>query len=139
MSGSADQPGFVVQRDADSAPFFDASARGELLVRRCPQCAAWYPPQQRACPADAAPLEWATASGGATLVSWGVEHGPVLDQALATPDGHTSVVGLVELAEGPWLHAAIVGTDPATLRAGAPLSVRFVQLGDEAVPAFTAV
>lgn len=129
--------GFTVQRDEASAPFFDAAARAVLLLRRCGRCGSWYPPQQAACPADATRLQWVPAAGTATLVSWAVEHGPVLHPALGAPGGHTSVVGLIELAEGPWMHAAVVGTDPAALAAGTPLQVRFVQLGDEAVPVVT--
>ena len=50
------------------------------------------------------------------------------------------MISLVDdLAEGPWLNAALVEVDPATLRAGDEMTVRFVPLGDdsETVPVFT--
>jgi uncharacterized protein len=125
-----------VERDAASAEFFDAAAEGRLLVRRCTGCGAWYPPQQRRCP-DGGDVAWAAASGRATLVSWAAE--PVRDawRELAAAGGERCVVALVELEEGPWLHSAMPGVDPAVLRTGLPLTVRFPRIGEgEPVPVF---
>jgi hypothetical protein len=81
--------------------------------------------------------EWVPAGGTATLVTWSVDPSPPLDAALATPDGTASIVGMVELAEGPWMYAAIVDADPASLAEGTPLVVQFVRPGvGEAVPVF---
>ena len=127
---------FAVRRDEESAPFFDAAARHELLIRRCERCGRAYPPYQHGCP-DGGALAWTPAAGTGTLVTWAVEHGAVADPALAAA-ADTSVLSLVELAEGPWLYAALVDVDPATLREGAAVVVRFVQPGDgELVPTFT--
>jgi uncharacterized OB-fold protein len=128
-------PGYSVRRDAGSGPFYDAAAAGRLAVRRCPTCGRWYPPQQVAC-ADGTDAEWVDASGAATLVTWGIDAAPPLDPALAAADG-SAVLALVELSEGPWMYAAIVGADPAALHEGDALTVRFVRPGDgEAIPVF---
>jgi hypothetical protein len=37
---------------------------------------------------------------------------------------------ILELAEGPWLQAPIIDTDPAELEEGALMRVRFVRPGD---------
>ncbi|MQA94930.1 MAG: hypothetical protein GEV11_09875 [Streptosporangiales bacterium] len=111
-----------VRRDDRSAGFFDGAARGELMLRRCPSCSAWYGPDARGCP-DCPGTEpgWAASAGTGTLVSWVVAHGrPGPDGATPEPD----VAGLVELAEGPWMTAA-VEAPAAELRAGLPLRARF--------------
>ncbi len=105
---------FSVLRDEQSAPFFDAARAGQLLIRRCALCGRYYPPNQSLC-GDGEQLDWVPAGGEATLVTWAVDHGSVLDPVLAGPDGASSVFGVVELAEGPWLNVPIVGADPASL------------------------
>ena len=126
--------GFRIERDDASAAFFDAAARGVLLLRRCPGCGAVYAPNRQRC-RDRDDLEWAEASGEGVLVTWAVDHQDPLDPSLAGPDGHTSVFGFVELAEGPWLQVPIVDTDPAGMRAGMPMVVRFLRPGgSEAIP-----
>ena len=129
---------FTVQRDDESAPFFDAAAAGRLVLRRCPTCAMSFGPQQRRC-TDGTLLEWFDAAGRGTLVSWIIDHSPGLHPALTGPDGTTSVAAMIELSEGPWLNAALVDIDPAMLRAGDEMTVRFVPLGDESetIPVFT--
>jgi len=128
---------FPVTRDEYSAPFFDAAATGQLLIRHCPVCGRHFPPHQSVC-ADGARLDWVAASGDATLVTWAVDHGSALDPVLAGPDGASSVFGMVELAEGPWLNVAILGADPAQLEAGMPMQLCFVSPGaGETVPAFS--
>ena len=128
---------FAVARVDASAPFFDAAAEGTLLIRRCPACDAVYAPHHHGC-GDGSSLEWAPAAGTATLQTWAVDHAPALDPLLATPDGSATVLGVVELDEGPWMHVPIVDAEPASLRAGMPMVVHFVTPGGgEAVPAFT--
>jgi hypothetical protein len=48
----------------------------------------------------------------------------------------TTVAGVVELDEGPWLHARLVDVDAGALAVGAPLVVGFADAGDERVPVF---
>ncbi|MCU1346511.1 MAG: hypothetical protein JWL70_2777 [Acidimicrobiia bacterium] len=129
--------GFSVERDDASASFFDAAAAGRLMIRRCPVCGTAYPPYQRRCP-DGTALEWEQASGRAALVTWAVDHGPVLDPTLAAADGTVSIFGLVELEEGPWLQVPLVGVEVGELSEGIPMRVEFVRPGNgEAIPAFT--
>jgi len=124
----------AISRDEASAPFFDAAAGGQLLIRRCADCGHWTVPYTRMgqvldrCPnCTSARLEWAPASGDATLVTWTVVH---------TREGPLRPVGVVELAEGPWLTAP-VDADPASLAAGMALEVGFERPGGgEPVPLF---
>jgi uncharacterized OB-fold protein len=128
---------FSISRDDHTGEFYEATANQTLLIRRCPLCGTLYPPQQRRCH-DSDSLAWHPVSGEATLVSWAVDHAEPLDPVLAAGDGSTSVFGLVELSEGPWMQVAIVGTDGHDLAAGQPMVVEFVTPGQgEAIPAFT--
>ena len=127
---------FRIERDDASAPFFDAARDGRLLIRRCPACGRLFAPQQHECP-DGSALEWAPAAGTATLVTWSVDHGAGISPQLTSAAGEGEVIAIVELTEGPWLHTAVPGVDPAALSAGMPMRVEFLPLGGgEPVPTF---
>lgn len=115
-----------VERDEASTAFYDAAARGELLVQRGPSGMV-LAPEARTDPASgSAGLEPAVVSGTGTLVSWVVVHrapSPALSEAVPY------VSAVVELAEGPWLVVRLLADDPAALRAGTPVRVRFVTSG----------
>jgi uncharacterized protein len=126
----------TIRRDRQSAPFFDGTAAGELRVRLCQRCGHRSIPQSQQCPAcRSTELGWEAASGRASVVSWAVVHGK------PGADGVPSrtVVGLVELAEGPWLHAQL-DVDPDAVSAGQQLQVHFeTPEGGEAIPVFRPV
>jgi len=128
---------FAARRDDSTAAFYDAAAEGRLLVRSCPVCSTLHPPQTRRC-RDSDRLEWVEVSGRAKLVTWAVDHSPPLCPELARADARTSLYGIVELDEGPWMQVAIVGADEALLGEGTAMRVTFVRPGGgEAVPVFT--
>lgn len=124
----------IVQRDAATAEFFDATARGELLIRQCVDCARFNAPQNSTCAACRGDdLTWTVAAGTGVIASWSVMHGRPRDGGPAP----RTVVAIVELDEGPWLHAQIVDADPDTVRTGAQVTVEFERPeGGEAVPVF---
>ncbi|MBE9374606.1 OB-fold domain-containing protein [Saccharopolyspora sp. HNM0983] len=126
-------PVHPLQRDAESAPFFDAAAEGRLLIRRDRTTGALISPTEQTGPDGSADLEWVPAAGSGTITSWAVVH----DKPDA--DGRTNplVVAIVELAEGPWLRAQIVRTAPDEVRTGMAVTVEFEQpAGGEAIPVF---
>ncbi|MEW2134847.1 OB-fold domain-containing protein [Streptomyces sp. NPDC005435] len=124
-------------RDTASDEFFEGTARGELPLRRCADCGTWSAPRTRSCPScRSGRLAWEPVRGTGKLVSWTVVHGRPVDGGPAP----RTVAGLVELDEGPWLHARIDGTDPGHLRAGLPLAVAFDRShGGDAAPVFRPV
>ena len=95
----------IVRRDGRTDPFFDGTAAGRLVIKRCEPCDHWYAPDASTCPGcGTEDLTWAEASGEATLVTWTRTHGR---------SGETAGLAIVELAEGPWLHTRLTGVDPA--------------------------
>jgi uncharacterized OB-fold protein len=125
-----------VARDEASAPYFDAAAAGQLVVRSCSACGRLFPPALVECPAGHA-LTWVPVSGSATLVTWAVDDGTATAPELANAAGDGEVIGIVELDEGLWLNTALPGVDAVALREGLPMRVEFLALGGgEPVPVF---
>ncbi|MEU5989421.1 OB-fold domain-containing protein [Spirillospora sp. NPDC047418] len=105
----------VLRRDGRTDPFFDGTASDRLVIRRCAACDLWFAPDATGCPdCGDEDLSWAEASGDATLVTWTV-----------LPKDPPAQLALVELAEGPWLHARLDGVARDDLREGLPLRVAF--------------
>jgi len=121
-----------VVRDDYSAPFFDASAEGRLLLRYSPSSGEWSEPAARVCSVtQAADLEWRQASGSGHLVSWTVKPGRSRDGQPA----EDTVIGIVETDEGPWLTLVLPDADPATLEVGVRVTIDFVRPeGSEFLP-----
>jgi uncharacterized protein len=129
----------AVRRDAPTAEFFDGTARGEFLLRRCADCGALGEPYLRLCRAcESTRLERVSASGGGRVISWAVSHG--------RPDADgvrpRTVVAIAELDEGPHWWAEILDADPDELASrglapGQRVTISFEPVEDhEVVPAF---
>jgi len=116
----------AVVRDEASASFFDAAARGELLVKRGPSGTVLAPEARTDPTTGSSDLQPWVASGEGTLVSWAVVHrAPLPVLAASVP----YVSAIVELAEGPWLMVRLLVEDPARLRVGDPVRVRYLRSG----------
>ena len=136
--------GFVLPdlEDDDAAPFWQAAARGELLMQACAACGRRRMPPRPMCPGcRSLRQEWVSVSGRGTIWSFVVVHPPLLPayQELAPynvitvaldEDPHLRLVGnLVERVDGP-----INEVDPATIRIGQPVRVVFQQIADVFLP-----
>lgn len=121
-----------VVRDDFSAPFFEATGEGRLLLRYSPSSGEWSEPAARFCSvSQAADLEWREASGRGELVSWTVKPGRTKD-GVTTPD---VVIGIVETEEGPWLSLWLPEVEQGRLKVGARVTIDFVQPeGSEHLP-----
>ncbi|WP_034485280.1 Zn-ribbon domain-containing OB-fold protein [Actinomadura oligospora] len=136
----------ILRRDGRTDGFFDAAARDRLAVRLCGACStgrdagrgAFLPPDATSCPdCGTEDLEWADASGEAVLITWTILHGRPAEDGTTPPP---ALLGLVELAEGPWMHARLDGVDAAGLREGLPLRARFAHPDEgESYPLFLPV
>jgi uncharacterized OB-fold protein len=123
-----------VRRDLQTAFFFDGAARGEFILLRDVVTGDLLDPRTDTS-WDRERFEPVPASGRATVVSWAVPH-------IRMPSGDVrTVVGIVELDEGPWWWTEIRGADPDTDLLGARVVVGFEKSGpsesDETIPYFT--
>ena len=113
----------VLRRDGRTDAFFDGTAADRLIIKRCEACDRWLAPDASGCPGCGdEDLTWAQATGTATLVTWAVSHARPREDGSAPPP---ALLALVELAEGPWLHARLDGVAAADLAEGLPLTAAF--------------
>lgn len=128
--------------DEDGAPFWEGTARGELLVQACGACRRLRFPPRPMCPrCRSTERAWRPVSGRGTVWSFVVPHPPLLPayQALAPynvivvaleEDPAIRLVGnLVARPDGP-----INEIDPATIEIGEPVRVCFQEVGGLALP-----
>jgi uncharacterized OB-fold protein len=113
--------------DGDSRPYWEAVARGELLIQRCDACGrtVFYP--RWVCPhCSADRLVWERASGQGTVYSYTVVHqayGPFAGQS-------PFVIALVDLDEGVRMLTRLKG-EPEVAKIGARVRVVFERVDDE--------
>ena len=110
--------------DAESRPFFEAAARGELVVPRCSATGRYvFPPRAMSPWAPGAALEWVRVSGRGSVWSFVVAHPPLLPwYAERAP----YAVVVVALDEDPLLRlVGNVDGDAARLRIGARVRAGF--------------
>jgi uncharacterized protein len=127
MSTAATTPKPMPEPDEYSRPYFEAGARGVLLLRRCEACGTWLGPEAMLCTECLSEsLSWAEASGRGTLFSFGIVH-----QKL--PGFETDVpynVSIVQLAEGPRMTTNMVDCPNEKLTVGMPVRVMFSDAGN---------
>lgn len=128
MSNFADSTVLVpASRDQESSVWFNNLAHGRLLIRQCRRCKHYSRPDLHTCPACYGDdLVWHVASGTGTVVSVIVDHGR----------GGPVALSLVELDEGPWLHARLTDLPRAAAGDRVRLTVLFPH-GSEPIPSFT--
>ncbi|MFE1858771.1 Zn-ribbon domain-containing OB-fold protein [Streptomyces anandii] len=116
------------EADAFTRAYWDATAEGRLLVRRCGACGLAHHPPREFCPhCWSEDVTWEPASGRAALYTWSVVHRNDLPPFSArTP----YVAAVVELAEGPRMMTEVVGAGTSALWAGMDLEVAFRAVGE---------
>ncbi|MFJ2908035.1 Zn-ribbon domain-containing OB-fold protein [Streptomyces sp. NPDC087228] len=111
--------------DAFTRPYWDAAARGQLLLRRCGACGRAHHYPREFCPhCWSEDVAWERASGDATLYTWSVVHRNDLPPFGARVP-YTAAV--VDLAEGPRMMTEIVECAESALAIGMRLRVAFRQ------------
>jgi uncharacterized OB-fold protein len=108
-------------KDPVSAPYWEAAARGELLIQRCPACGNRQHYPRAACTQCGATPEWERASGRGTIHTY-----TVIRQNHARPfrDELPYVVAMVELEEGPRVMGNVDGPVD-DVHIGMPVEVYF--------------
>jgi len=105
----------TVDANPETKPFWDACAAGKLVLPRCKDTGKfiWYP--RAISPWTLGPVEWVEVSGKGTVYTFSMMRG--------TPP---YCIAYVELAEGPRMMTNIVDCDPASVKIGQAVKVKFV-------------
>jgi uncharacterized OB-fold protein len=117
------------QPNVENLPYWEAAARGKLLVKFCHACGETHFYPRALCPfCFSDRTEWREASGKGTIYSFSVMRRVAAPYALA----------YVSLDEGPAMMTNIVDCDLATLRIGQAVRVVFkTSASGQPVPMFT--
>lgn len=126
--------------DRDSAPWWEAVRRHELLLQKCAGCSAVrFPPRAVCNNCQSQDANWVRSAGTGTVQSWIVNHHVFMRSAAgAVP----YVVALVRLDDGDDLlmygnivtaddEGRTVAADPGTITAGMPVEAVFIDVGDD--------
>jgi uncharacterized protein len=115
-----------------SAPFWEATARHQLVIQRCRQDGHFEWTPQLACSrCHSESLEWSLVSGAGIVYSFSVVMRP------ATPDLSVPyIVAIVELAEGPRMLTRLRNVAPNEVRISMPVLVAFEDRNDLALYTF---
>lgn len=113
----------------DSAPFWDAAAKGELRLQKCGQCGlVRFPPAILCAQCLSEKSEWVAVSGRGTVYSWIVVH---QSQHPAFNADVPYNVAIIQLEEGPRLHTNIVECSNDRIHIGMPVEVVFHKVSDD--------
>lgn len=104
--------------DAETAPYWEATAEGRMVLGRCRECRRWLHPPREACPTCAGPVGFEAVSGRGTVFSFITVHQPTVPGYLRELPYSAA---LVEIDEQPGVRL------PARLAGGAGAHV---QIGD---------
>ncbi len=116
----------------ESAPYWEAAARGQLVLQRCTSCGSVrHYPQLLCTGCYSAGVEWIEASGRGTVHSWTVAH-HAFHPAFRGDLPYTLLI--VDLEEGPRAMGRLDPAAAAALRIGLPVTVGF---GPDRLPVFT--
>lgn len=115
------------EKDAVSAPFFEAAAEGRILYQRCPECdhRQFYP--RALCTSCGADTQWAEAAGEGTVHTF-----TVIRQYGAPPfkDELPYVVAMIDLPEGVRMMSNVTDCDVDDVHVGMPVEAYAVRAAD---------
>lgn len=128
--------------DPDTAPFWQAASKGQLVVQACAHCGQRrMPPRPMCFRCRSLETRWEPLSGRGTIWSFVIAYPPLLPAYERVAPYNVIVVAVVEdpgirfvgnLVEGP--DVPFYRTRLELLRIGAPVRVVFQQVGDVYLP-----
>jgi hypothetical protein len=133
--------------DQDGAPFWAATARGELSVQACGDCDRLRFPPRPMCPhCQSVATEWRAVSGRGAIWSFVVVHPPLLPAYAALAPYPVVVVALAEDASLRMVGNVVAGAGapinsvpPQTLEIGQAVQVVFAAVGGVHLPRWVRV
>ena len=117
------------ESNVEIQPFWDATAEGKLLLKKCNGCGKIHYYPRTICPfCFSDDTVWIEASGKGTIYSYSVI------RRVEVP----YVMAYVTLEEGPTMMTNIIDCDMDSVRIDMPVTVSFVDTGEgNALPMFT--
>jgi len=115
--------------DLDSAPYWEAARRHELLLQRCTSCERFRFYPRSHCPycfSDS--FEWQRSSGRGTVYSFTIIHKA---PSPAFREKVPYVLALIDLLEGCRMMTNIVECEPDAVKINMPVQIVFEDLNDE--------
>ena len=121
--------------DPLTEPYWRAAAENRFVLPRCEDCGRRHFYPRPACPhCRSARITWVEASGRGSVYSYSVVHRA---PSAAFADAVPYVIAVVAADDGPHLLSRIVEIEPAAVRIGIRVRVRFDLLDDgAALPVF---
>jgi uncharacterized OB-fold protein len=136
--------------DRDSALWWEAVRRHELLIQRCTGCGtSRFPPRAVCNRCRSRAADWVPSRGTGRVVSWIVNHQPFLpgmsaDEPFAVlfvrlDDGAASAASAASAKDGDdadddadiHMYGNLVGAEPGAITAGMPVEAVFVDIDDK--------
>jgi hypothetical protein len=115
--------------EQDTQPFWDATKEGRLLIKHCADCGRYHFYPRTFCPyCWSENVDWAEASGKATLYTWSIVRQNDLPP---WPERVPYVAAVVDLAEGPRMMTNVVDCDFDDLEMGMELTAVFHPTSDD--------
>ena len=109
--------------DLETAPYWEGTNAGKLLIKRCRSCSRAYFYPRNHCPnCWSTDTEWIESSGRGTVYTFTVVYQNDLPPFR---DRVPYVVAIVELDEGVRMTSNIEGVDAGQVRCGMPVQVAF--------------
>ena len=108
----------------ETRPFWEAAARGELLIQKCADCNQyqWYP--RGFCSICwSSRIEWIKASGKGKVWTFTITR---QNRAPGFKDELPYVLALVELEEGVKMFTNIINCDPESVKIGMAVKVAWI-------------
>jgi len=125
------------EKDADSAPFWEALTGGRLLVPRCGGCRRSFFPPMPACPrCGSTDVTLAPSEGRGTIYSWVTVH-RALHEAFAGDIPYTIVA--VDLDEGARMFGRLLEPSDTALAADLRVLLTPYEAGGFVLPGFRIV
>ena len=121
--------------DKDSAEFWDAARRHQLVIQQCLECQKFRFYPRSVCPHCLSDrFAWRAASGRGAVYSFTVIHRA---PSAAFRDRVPYVLALIELEEGVRMMSNVVDCEPGALKIGMPVEVVFEEVtADVTLPKF---
>lgn len=112
----------------ETAAFWEACAREELLIQHCRSCdKLQFYPRAHCVHCKSQDLDWQQASSRGTIASYTIVHrAPIAEFGVDCP----YVIALVDLEEGIRMMMNVIGCDPESIAIGSAVRVVFERRGE---------